>query len=60
VKGLTAGATVVRRIGQRKVDGAFSDFDGVEPEVSGGSQAPMNGLGTGQGPMREQICTDFC
>ena len=57
---LTAGATVVRRIGKLKVDGALSDFDGVEPEVSGGSQAPMNGLGTGHGPMRGRICTDFC
>jgi len=57
---LTAGATVVRRIGKLKVDGALSDFDGVEPEVSGGSQAPMNGLGSGHGPMRERICTDFC
>ena len=37
----------------------ISGFDGVEPEVSGGSQAPMNGLGKEKGPMREGICTDI-
>jgi hypothetical protein len=49
---LTAGATGRRRIGRLQVDGAFFEIDGVEPEVSDGSQAPMNGLRTGNGPMR--------
>jgi hypothetical protein len=46
-------------MGRLQVDGAFFEIDGVEPEVSGGSQAPMNGLGKEKGPMRESTRTDI-
>jgi len=31
------GATGMRRIGKRKVDGAIFEIDGVEPEAANGS-----------------------
>ena len=59
VRVANGGSYGERRIGKLQVDGAFFEIDGVEPEVSGGSQAPMNGLGKEKGPMREGICTDI-
>ena len=59
VRVANGGSYGERRIGKLQVDGAFFEIDGVEPEVSGGSQAPMNGQGKGKGPMREGICTDI-
>ena len=53
------GATGGRRIGRLQVDGASQRIDGVEPEVSGGSQAPMNGLGKEKGPMRGHQSSDI-
>ena len=57
---LTAGATGRRRMGRLQVDGAVFEIDGVEPEVSDGSQAPMNGLGKEKGPMRGLQATYNC
>ena len=51
---------MLRRMGKQKVDGASQEIDGVEPEVSGGSQGPMNGLGQkGRSPMRGLQSSDF-